>query len=199
MNKILPFLMLVFFAVSCGNSDREQQLYQREKALQIRIDSFAAKESEYRSLLRMKDSIAVLDSVKKHNDSLNLIAVKPWADSLAGKWNGRIICTESNCNDYVIGDQRVNTWDFMNDTLRLYANLLNNKNEIVRTYNADFNGEHIVLVHQTDPSVAKSVQIRTLLNTIQKDKLKGTYTIIKENDCIAKFSIELTRPSNKTK
>jgi len=78
MNKILPFLMLVFFAVSCGNSDREQQLYQMEKALQIRIDSFAAKENEYQTLLRMKDSIAVLDSIKKHTDSINLTAVRPW-------------------------------------------------------------------------------------------------------------------------
>ena len=198
MNKILPFLMLVFFAVSCGNSDREQQLYQMEKALQIRIDSFAAKENEYQTLLRMKDSIAVLDSIKKHTDSINLTAVRPWADSLAGKWNGRIICTESNRNDYVIGDQRVNTWDFTNDTLKLYANLLNNKNEVVRTYDAVFKDNDIILLHIADPSSAKNIQMRTLLNNIQKDKLKGTYTIIKENDCIAKFSIELTRPSNKT-
>ncbi|WLD24199.1 hypothetical protein NU10_02025 [Flavobacterium dauae] len=199
MNKILPFLILISFTVSCGNSDREQQLKEREKALQIRIDSFAAKENDYKALLRMKDSIAVLDSIKKLTDSINLTAVKPWADSLAGKWSGRIICTESNCTDYVIGDQRVNTWDFANDTLKLYANLLNNKNEIVRTYDAAFKGNDIILSHITDPSVAKNVQIRTILNNIQKDKLTGTYTIVKENDCIAKFSIELTRPSNRTK
>lgn len=199
MNKILPFLMLISCTISCGNSDREQQLKEREKALQIRIDSFAAKENDYKALLRMKDSIAALDSIKKHTDSINLTAVKPWADSLAGKWNGRIICTESNCTDYVIGDQRVNTWDFTNDTLKLYANLLNNKNEVVRTYDAVFKGNDIILLHITDPSSAKNIQMRTLLNTIEKDKLKGTYTIVKENDCIAKFSIELTRPSNKTK
>ena len=120
MNKILPLLILISFTISCGN-DREQRLQEREKALQIRIDSFAVKENEYKALLRMKDSIAVLDSIKKHTDSLNLIAVKPWADSLAGKWNGRLICVESNCNDYVIGDQRVNTWDFANDSLQLFA------------------------------------------------------------------------------
>ncbi|SEH98737.1 hypothetical protein SAMN02927937_02559 [Paenimyroides aquimaris] len=199
MNRILLFLILISFTISCGNSDREKQLHDRERALQIRIDSFAAKENEYRALLQMKDSIAVLDSIKKLTDSINLTAVKPWADSLAGKWNGRLICVESNCNDYVIGDQRVNTWNFANDTLKLYASLLNNKNEIVRTYDAVFNGDDIVLSHKTDPSVAKNVQIRTILNNIQKDKLTGTYTIIKNNDCIAKFSIEFTRPSNRTK
>lgn len=47
--------MLISCTISCGNSDREQQLQEREKALQIRIDSFAAKENEYQALLRMKD------------------------------------------------------------------------------------------------------------------------------------------------
>ena len=199
MKKLLVFLILVSVAIGCGNSDREKQLQQREQALQIRIDSFAAKETEFQSLLKMRDSLAIADSLQKRNDSISAMIVKPWADSLAGKWNGRLICIESNCSDYVIGDQRVNTWDLASDSLGLYAHFLNNKNEIVRTYNANFLGDNVVLIFKTDASVATQVQIRTVLNDIANNKLKGTQTIVKENDCIAKFSVELTRPTTNKK
>jgi len=169
----------------CRDKIYEQELVKREQALQLREDSFVQKESEYLSLLKMRDSIlAVKDSI-----------IKPWPDSIAGKWNTQLICTESNCNDYVIGDQRAYTWEFNNDSLQLFARALNNKNEIVRIYNAKYSSKGINLSFKTDSTAARPVVMNVELNKFQKDKIKGIHTITIDNSCTAKFSVELTRPA----
>jgi len=199
-NKIpfLTFLISIFLLVGCNGKNREDQLRQRELDLQLRIDSFANVEKDYQVLLQMKDSIVKADSLKLLNDSLSS-TVKFWPQHLAGRWNGRLVCIESDCSDYVIGDQRVDTWEFKSDSLNLYADLLNNKNQIVRTYNASFTGNNIVLSFKTDPSVNKTVVMQTTLNELQTDKMKGSHTITIDSDCTAKFTVEFTRPSSNKK
>ncbi|SFO33172.1 hypothetical protein SAMN05421741_1388 [Paenimyroides ummariense] len=200
MKKIpfLTFLLSIILLVSCNNKNSEEQLRQRELDLQLRIDSFANVEKEYQALLQMKDSIVKADSLRILNDSLSSV-VKFWPQHLAGRWNGRLVCVESNCSDYVIGDQRVDTWEFKSDSLNLYADLLNNKNQIVRTYNAAFNGNNIVLSFKTDPAVSKTVAMQTTLSEINNDKMKGSHTITIDSDCTAKFTVEFTRPSSNKK
>lgn len=195
-NKIsfLTFLISIMLLVGCNGKSSEEQLRQREIDLQSRIDSFANVEKEYQALLQMKDSLVKADSLKLLNDSLSSV-VRFWPQHLAGKWNGKLVCIESDCSDYVIGDQRVDTWEFKSDSLNLYADLLDNKNKIVRTYNATFTGNNIVLSFKTDPAVTKTVAMRTTLNELQNDKMKGTHTITIDNDCTAKFTVEFTRPS----
>jgi len=194
----LTFLLSIFLLVGCNGKKSEDQLRQRELVLQLRIDSFANVEKEYHELLQMKDSIVKADSLRLVNDSLSSV-VKFWPQHLAGRWNGRLVCTESDCSDYVIGDQRVDTWEFKSDSLNLYADLLNNKNQIVRTYNAAFSGNNIVLSFKTDSSVSKKVAMQTTLNEIMPDKMKGIHTITIDNDCTAKFTVEFTRPSSNKK
>ena len=184
--------------VGCKHKNSEEQLRQREIDLQLRIDSFANVEKEYETLLKMKDSLVKADSLKLFNDSISSV-VRFWPKHLAGKWNGKLVCTESDCSDYVIGDQRVDTWEFKSDSLNLYADLLDNKNKIVRTYNAAFTGNNIVLSFKTDPAVTKTVAMQTTLNDIQNDKMKGTHIITINNGCTAKFSVEFTRPSSSKK
>src|SRR6218665_3761549 len=94
--SFLTFLLSIFLLVSCNGKNIEYQLRQRELDLQLRIDSFANVEKEYHELLQMKDSIVKADSLKLLNDSLSS-AVKFWPQHLAGRWNGRLVCTESDC------------------------------------------------------------------------------------------------------
>jgi hypothetical protein len=189
---ILVFLFLsfsLFIFNGCRDQQHEQELIKREQALQLREDSFAQKENEYRSLLKMKDSLIAI------KDSLKSLPVTPWPDSIAGKWYSKLICTESNCNDYVIGDQRTYIWDFNSDSLKLITKVLDNKNEVVRIYDAGYSPGKIHLSFQTDSTVSKPVTMNVVLNKLRKNKLKGTHTISIGHNCTAKFSVELTRPN----
>ncbi len=186
-NSIVILLFSIFAIYSCRDKQHEENLIKREHALQVREDSLAAKETEYISLIKMRDSILAVQ------DSMALLTVKPWPDSIAGKWNTKLICTESNCNDYVIGDQRTYTWEFYSDSLRLITKVLNNKDNLVREYNSIYSDKAINLSFHTDSTVSKPVIMNVELNKFQKDKIKGIHTITIDNSCMAKFSVELTR------
>ncbi|MFC3158464.1 hypothetical protein ACFOEQ_07965 [Chryseobacterium arachidis] len=112
---LLSFLLLLL--INCDNKDKANDLALREQQLLDKEKSFAQKEAEYQSLLKMRDSIFA----QKHSDSIKIIK---WPDEITGSWTGKVICTESNCSDYVVGDQRTDTWEFASDSLQLSAKLL---------------------------------------------------------------------------
>lgn len=193
MKKSLSVFLLVSFTLltySCYDKERELRLDQRERALQVREDSLALKENEYMELLKMRDSLVAV------RDSINSLPVQPWPDSIAGKWSSKLICTESNCNDYVIGDQRTYTWMFESDSLKNFIKVLNNKDELLREYIAGNTHPDIHLLFKTDSTISKSVTMDVQLNKIQKDKMRGIHLIRINDNCTAKFSVELTRPSS---
>lgn len=183
--KNFCLVSLFFLLLSCHDKEREQKLSEREQALELRESSFIQKEAEYRSLLKMRDSlIAARDSI---------IPVRPWPDSIAGKWSSKLVCTESSCSDYVIGDQRTYIWEFGNDSTRLVTKVLDNKDELIRQYNASYSSQGIRLTFKTDSTASKSVFMDTELTQIRKGRIKGVHTISFNNDCTARFSVELTR------
>jgi|SRR5690606_22620006 len=187
--KIL--LLLIFasiFLAGCNDCTKEAELEQREIELIRKENQFAEKEAEYLSLLKFKDSIqANIDSV----------AYQSWPDSLIGKWSSKTICTESNCSDYVIGDQRVDIWVFDQDSTGLHTRVLNNKNEIVRTYQAKYSPDGIRLTYQTDSTATRKVVMNVNLDQLKSDKITGKRTITIDDKCSAVFNLELNRPSQK--
>lgn len=179
---LLIFLSLLF--VSCDYKDRENALILREKQLLDKEKSFAQKEADYQSLLKMRDSIVS----KKGLDSIKIVR---WPQEIAGSWIGKVICTESNCSDYVVGDQRTDTWEFASDSLQLFSKIINNNN-LVRLYSGKFENNEIKLNFKTDSTAKKKVDMNVLLNDISDTKIKGIRTIAVDN-CMAKFSVELVR------
>ena len=192
-NFICTIFVFCLLFSSCRDETREQEITKREQALQLREDAFAEKEQDYQSLLKMRDSIRL---VKDSMDLLNL-TVKPWPDSLAGRWNGKLICTETNCSDYVIGDQRTNIWEFDNDSTKLFVKVLNNKNEVLRIFNATTSEGNIRLIYQSDSTASKPTTISANLNKFNKGKINGMHTINVHNSCTTKFSVELNRPNTR--
>lgn len=182
-NPILLILLLLFL-VNCDNKDKSNELALREQQLLDKEKSFAQKEAEYQSLLKMRDSIFH----KQHADSVKIIK---WSDEIAGAWTGKVICTESNCSDYVVGDQRTDTWEFASDSTQLYTKIINNNN-LVRLYSGKFENNEIKLNFKTDSTAKKQVDMNVLLNDISDTKIKGVRTIAVDN-CMAKFSVELVR------
>ncbi|ANF51843.1 hypothetical protein [Chryseobacterium glaciei] len=182
-NTLFILLAIPFFFVSCNDKEKESSLISREQQLLQKEKLFAQKESEYQALLKMRDSIfSKKDSVK----------IVMWPTEISGDWTGKVICTESNCSDYVVGDQRIDTWEFDNDSTQLVTKIINNNN-LVRLYAGKFDHNEIKLNFKTDSTAKKKVEMNILLNDISDNKIRGTRTVTVDNSCLAKFSVELVR------
>lgn len=168
----------------CIDKEREEKLKQREEALLEKEKQFALKDADYQSLIKMRDSLSTL---KK-----DTTVIQSWPDGVAGVWNSRVICTESNCSDYVIGDVRTDQWEFGYDSVRLVAKVTSN-NKLVRVYNGSYKDSTIQLDFSTDSSAAKQVSMNVSIAEITPQKLKGVRTVNVSNVCTAKFSVELVK------
>ncbi|MBK1897451.1 hypothetical protein [Chryseobacterium paridis] len=182
-NTLLILLIIPPLFIACNNHTKEKDLLEREQQLLEKEKLFAHKESDYQALIKMRDSIFT----KK--DSVQIIA---WPNEISGSWNGKVICTESNCSDYVVGDQRTDTWEFDSDSTQLVSKIINNNN-LIRIYSGKFENNEIKLNFKTDSTAKKKVDMNILLNDISDTKIRGTRTVTTDNNCTAKFSVELTR------
>lgn len=186
MKVYLYFLIpiLAFMSMGCNNSEREKELNIREQALLEKEKNFAAREADYKAFLLMRDSITALQQ--------ETAAYKVWPRELQGLWNSRTICTESNCSDYIIGDQRNDTWEFGSDSTQLFVKVFNTNN-LIRTYTALYSDNQLVLKYKTDSASKKQVEMNVQFNEIGINKLKGNRIVAIDNKCSAKFSVELDR------
>ncbi|WP_286968343.1 hypothetical protein [Flavobacterium sp. UBA4854] len=184
------FLILFVLVLSSCSNKKEQELIVRENALLEREKQFQDKEADYDKLLKMRDSLL---SVSKVKDTLPKI--KEWPENLKVAWNSKMICRESNCSNYVIGDQRSEVWEFVSDSTGMFTNVLSN-NEIKRVFAGQYLESKIVLDSAKEASSKNKIKVSVVLDDIKKNIIKGTQTITGQDNCIAKFSVELT-PSTK--
>ncbi len=183
---LLAIVVLTLIVVSCSDSSKEKDLQLREEQLSKKEALFAQKQCDYEALQKMRDSL------NSKNDSL---MVKAWPDSIVGNWNAKTICTESNCSSYVIGDQRTDTWQFVNTPDGPKVTVLNNS-DVVRMYNGTYKENEIDLSFKTDSTSQKQVEMNVVLNDFSNGKMKGTRTVTVDASCKANFSVELV-PSKK--
>lgn len=189
--KVQILILFSFILFSCKN-ERKELLEAREKEIIIREEQLAKKESEYRLLLQMRDSLVSLKDSLPESDIVKMT----WPDSLQSNWNSKMICRESDCNNYVVGDQRNETWQFFSDSTGMYAKVLNN-NKVVRIFKAQYEGANIIMHYGADSTAAKKAQMNVVLDDVRKKVIKGTQTITGNNNCAAKFSVELTPSTHK--
>ena len=184
-SRIFFFAFLIVFS-SCQDTARETDLQQRELALLEKEKQLALRESEYKLLNQFRDSVLQA----KNADSLP--ALKTWPAALAGEWNSKVICVDSNCPDFVVGDQRTDNWDFSSDSIQLVTKVINN-NKLVRMYMAEYDGNSIRMHFQTDSSTGKIVEMNVLLAEIGEKKIRGNRMITIDGKCSARFTVELDR------
>jgi len=191
MKKNLLILFLACLFISCENK-KELELQNREKALVLREEQLAQKEADYKSLLLFRDSItASKDTVIDAAESL-----KEWPKNIQGVWNSKMLCRESNCSQYVIGDQRNESWKFSSDSTGIYTNVLNNK-KLIRVFKAKYIEDKILLEFNSDSISKNKTKMNVVLDDIQDNVIKGTQTITGKDNCTARFSVELTLPQKK--
>lgn len=181
MRFFLLFPILFLFA--CDDS-KEQALVQREADLTRREQLFNAKEAEYQYLLHFRDSIEHVDSIAK---------LSQWPEGVQGQWSSKIVCVESSCTEYVIGDVRNDIWEFAQDSLGMVMQVYNNKKDSVRTYSGQFNGQEIRLTYATDTAAQKFVEMNVVLNEITANKIAGRRSVTVNGKCTAHFSVELIK------
>lgn len=186
--KHLFFLILITCCfAACSDEKRQQQLDSREQAIIKREMEFTAKVADYQSLLQLRDSL-----LSEKSDTL---FVQRWPEGISGNWKGKILCRESNCSDYVVGDQRSDTWAFASDSIRIFTELINN-GKLLRVYSAQVDSTAISLHYKSDSTATRKVDINVVLTPSGNDLIKGTQTISVNNQCTARFSVELVRSSN---
>ena len=181
------FFAAIFFTAGCRDDVREQELNKREQILLEKENQFTLKEADYQSLLKMRDSLMAQKDTVTHLD---------WPPQLAGLWNSKVVCTESNCSDYIVGDQRSDLWEFSSDSSQMITKVISN-NKLVRVYLAEYSNSQINLNFSTDSTAARKVAMHVTLNEAAPGKLKGIRTIAIDSACTAKFSVELNRVPNK--
>ena len=78
-----------------------------------------------------------------------------------------MLCRESNCSQYVIGDQRNETWQFLSDSTGIYTNVLNNK-KLIRVFKAKYMDDKIMLEFKTDSISKNNTKINVVLDDIKE-------------------------------
>ena len=187
--RFLPiiFLTLLFTLTSCSDSEKGKKLEEREISLVTKEKEFAAKEDEYRNLLAMRDSI------RKQEDS---VTVNSLPENIPGKWTGKMICTESTCAEHVIGDQRNDVWEFSEKGKTVLAKVTDRTGNL-KVYSGNYTGLELRLNSNEDSLATRKTEINLILNDLQKNTLKGTRKITADNNCVAKFTLELEKSKNK--
>ena len=177
MKFLILFLSSVLLLLtSCKQSENTDQLKERETALLIKEKEFASKELEYESLKAMRDSL---------QHASNTIAVLKIPQNIIGKWNGKMICTDSNCSENVIGDQRNDFWEISQDSVKII-----NKSGGERRYAAKYTGSEIKLNSENNLSL-----ITLQLSEEKIGRIKGSRELT-GNNCVSKFSVELDKIKN---
>jgi hypothetical protein len=180
-----PLLLLI---AACADNKEEQRLRNWEQSLQNRELEWSLKEADYQSLIKMRDSILT------HKDTV--VAAQVWPESVMGEWKSNMRCNESNCSNYVIGDKRSERWEFGADSVGLFVKAFNDT-KLVRIFSGRIEQEKIYLHFKTDSTSSKKADIQVVLDKIDQHTINGTQTISGDNDCTARFSVDLTRtPKN---
>ncbi|WP_119079228.1 hypothetical protein [Chitinophaga alhagiae] len=179
-------ILLLGLTASCADGRREQQLTWREQVLAEKERQFAVKEADYQLLLRMRDSLlAAADAPEQ----------QAWPEDIQGRWSSKTICKESTCTEYVVGDQRSTAWEFTGDSTGLFTKVFD-RNMVTRVFSASFDSSTVRLLFQSDSAAHKNMQISVELSRVSPGLMKGSQLLRIDNNCAARFSVELVRASN---
>lgn len=112
--------------------------------------------------------------------------------SILGFWNSEMLCSKADCGFYVIGDRRNETWEFIEDSARVFTDVLNSK-KLLTVFRAVYNKDNILLESCRDSLSENTLKINIVLDDLKDNVIKGTQMITTDDNCISVFDVELTR------
>lgn len=172
------FLISVLFLTSCqsgSDSDaaqkladslqlKEEWLNRKEDSLRIREQELAQREQKLADSLQ-PDSGLVVDPV------------------LAGTWNVKMTCSETNCSGSAVGDTKTEQWILSYAGSNIMAQAMDN-NKLIRSYSGFYKDGVIELEgmraeNHSAPPARMSVRLRFVDST----HLEGQREIVRESNC----------------
>lgn len=174
-----PLLLLLAACIflACTNTEKEDNLRRREAALQQKEAQFAAKLQDYDALKAMRDSLDQLPQ-----DST---VVVQFPAEILGKYNGKMVCTESDCAEHAIGDVRNDVWEILPEAVRI-----TNKSGGNKVYTGKITDGELKLRNEDTPGTVSEITLP--LPATVGNRLKGSREVKREN-CVSKFSVELEK------
>lgn len=182
---LIPLLM----NSGCGFEERKRALDAREAALQEREQDLLLKQKQLTQLEdSMKLNLARQDSATSVLKNLGL----PLPDSLQGVWNISMICTQTSCTGFAVGDSRKENWTFSGgDSTGVYIKAMQGE-KLIRIYSGIYDGGGFIL-----STLSGSDSITTVMNvklSVENgNKLSGTRVINQADGCSATFRLDAER------
>ncbi len=150
---------------------KEQQLNDRELALQLAEGEFAKKQ--------------LVDTL--HTDSLFMVD-----NNILGQWNTKMICTQTTCSGSAIGDTKVETWTFYYENNQIVAKATSGE-KLVRIYTGKVFNNAMELVENIESTLNEpTTKIVVRLKKQNERLLEGQREILRP-DCKIVYSLQLTR------
>lgn len=186
--KVLPAICLIFLTLfcACTDSEKEKQLEKREQELVTKENEFALKEQEFESLKAIRDS---LNQIDVEIDTVEISTAIP--AEIVGKYNGKMVCTETDCTEHVIGDQRNDQWEITEKGVKI-----TNKTGGETFYSGTYSNSEIKLKSEKGDPAATVSEITLQIPETSGTRLKGTRELKREN-CVSKFSVDLEKIKTK--
>lgn len=189
---IIGTLLTLILFCSCGFEERRKQLDERERVLNTREQAVMLKEKEIRL---MEDSLkryaAKMDSANRAVTE----PVIPLPDSLAGNWNVTMICTQTNCTGFAVGDIRKETWQVSGNGSTVGVRAMQG-NKLIRVYTGSYTGSGLKLSTPETEGPQPSATMQVTLKTDNINKWSGQRLITQPDGCETFFKIDMDRSKN---
>ena len=170
-------------AILTGCTDGEQSSLERRKAeLDQRERNLQAREAE---LARREAGLQ--PPPPPATDSLRMVS-----EGLAGNWEARMTCTETDCAGSAVGDTKTEEWRISYEPPALVARAWAN-GQLVRVYSGFFTGNTVELVERhADSSGQPAARMVARLSIVDSTRMDGQREIAREN-CKTIYSLQLNR------
>lgn len=187
---VLVGVFLLLTAYGCGFEERRKELDAREQSLVNREQAVMLKEKQ---LQLLEDS---LQKTSVKNDSLNLqIQGLPFPDSLVGNWNVNMVCTQTNCSGFAVGDIRKEQWQLAKNETGVSVKAMQG-NKLIRVYTGIFTGENLHLSTPASDSIRSTAEMTVALKIDNINKMSGQRSITQADGCGATFKVDMDKERN---
>ncbi|MBZ4192314.1 hypothetical protein [Niabella beijingensis] len=185
-------LLIVFMLCSCGFEERRKQLDERERAINAREQAVMLKEKE----IRLAE-----DSLKRYAEKMDSASrilaeqVLPLPDSLAGSWNVTMVCSQTNCSGFAVGDIRKENWLLSGNGSTVGVRAMQG-DKLIRVYTGSFTGTGLKLSTPETEASQPSATMQVTLKIDNVNKMSGQRLIIQADGCETTFKVDMDRSKN---
>ncbi|MDB5263618.1 MAG: hypothetical protein JWQ14_2901 [Adhaeribacter sp.] len=186
-------LLFIFTGSGCGLREREASVQERETALGQREKALLEKEN----ILQLKEAELANreQQLKKATppDTINQPTVDVINPALVGRWNARMMCTETTCTGSAVGDTKTETWEISYQDGQVVAKAMTGEN-LARIYTGTYRNDLLQLTERVELSAAApATQMVVRLTLVDPTTLEGQREIIRSGDCKIVYALQLNK------